>query len=484
MKKPVKKSVIAAFACAFILGGSFAAMADDAAEEAKFGIRDSIEATLRNNPTVKAFQEYRQAAEFDLERAHNGYFPRVDLRAGIGMEQWEDPTTRQKNYDQDKRKYYGRSDASLTVTQNLFTGFATSSRVDYSEAMLESAVYRLLDNAEILSLEAILAHIEVHRQRQLLALAEVNVRNHQSILESQIERQAAGVANLSDVTQTQARLSRAESTLAETKMALENAYTKYRRLTGVMPSALETPIEPEYAFPSLDNALANSMTNNAKVRSKRADVDSLYAQKELDKAAFYPRLYVEAGAAYNWQNGNAITDQWNTAIQLRTEWNLYNGGYDKNVLNANKARIRQSNRELQAQRDSLAEETENTWAQWQVTKELTIFYANAVLYNTQTRDMYLDQFNVGQRSLMDVLDSENELFNTSMQLVTAQLNEIAAQYRLIALGGRLFSYFDIDKELINVATDGDDGTDRDLARDVINNHAFMPDEELEKESAE
>ncbi len=474
MNKLFRDSIITALALLFVTAGSLAAQAAEAPAEAKFSIRDSIDATLRNNPTIKAFQEYRQATEYDLARSYNGYLPRLDLRAGIGMEQWEDATTRQDSYSQDKHKFYGRSDASLTLTYDIFSGFATDSRVDMSKAMLSSAEYRLLDNAEVLALDAILAHVETHRQRQLLSLAEINVRNHQGILESQIERQAAGVANLSDVTQTQARLSRAESTLAETKMALQHAYTNYKILTGIMPSGLETPVEPEYAYPSLENALANSMTSNAKVRSKRADVDSSYAQKELDKAAFWPRLYVEAGPAYSWQNGSSDTDQWSTAVQLRTEWNLYNGSYDSNMLSGNKARIRQGNRELQALRDNLAEQTENTWNQLQATRELVIFYSNAVLYNTQTRDMYLDQFNVGQRSLMDVLDSENELFSTSIQLVTAQMNEVAAQYRLLALGGRLFSYFGIDKAGLNVATDGQDGTDRDLARDVINNHAFMP----------
>jgi adhesin transport system outer membrane protein len=257
-------------------------------------------------------------------------------------------------------------------------------------------------------------------------------------------------------------------------MALQNAHTNYRRLTGIHPPGLEAPVEPGYVFPSLENALANSMTSNSKVRSKRADVDTSYAQKELDKAAFYPSLFIEAGHSYNWQTGNSITDQWSTAVQLRTQWNLYNGGYDAQLLRSNKARIRQGNRELQALRDSLAEETENSWTMWQTARDLTFFYSNAVLYNTQTRDMYLDQFNVGQRSLMDLLDSENELFSTSIQLVTAQMNEIAAQYRLLTLGGKLFGYFAVDRELLKVATNMDDFTERDLARTTINNHAFMP----------
>lgn len=451
-----------------------AVAAEDNAQ--KLTLRDSVEATLRNNPTIKAFQEYRQAAEHDHARAKSGYLPRVDLNGGIGLEQWTDSTTRQESYSQDKHSYYGRSDAALIATQNLFDGWATSSRRQMSQAMLNSAEYRLLDNAEVLSLDAILAHIEISRQLQLLSLSELNVRNHRSILDSQSERQEAGVANLSDVTQTQSRLARAEATLVETRMALQNAYDTYKNLTGMIPPALEVPLEPDYSYPSLENALANSMVNNSKVRYSKADVETSYAQKELDKAANYPRVYLQAGAAYNWQVGNDDSDMWNTALQLRTEWNLYNGHYDLNNLRGNKARIRQANRELQALRDSLAQETSNTWTTWQIAREQTVLYANSVLYSTQTRDMYLEQFNLGQRSLLDVLDAENELFSSSMQLVTAQMNEIAAQYRLLALGGKLFGYFAIDGDLLKIATDMDDFTNRDLAAGTVNNHAFMPEE--------
>ncbi|MDR2051066.1 MAG: TolC family outer membrane protein [Deltaproteobacteria bacterium] len=445
-------------------------------EKTSLNLKDSIEAALRNNPTIKAFQEYRQAAEFDVSRAYSGYFPKVNLQAGVGLEQWEDSTTRNKAYDQRKDKYYGRSDASMSITQNIWDGSATSSRVGISKAMLESAEYRLIDNAEVLSLDAILAHIEICRQRKLLSLAEINLRNHQSILASQMERQAAGVANLSDVTQTQARVARAESTLTETTASLETAISNYKRLTGLVPPNLEVPEEPNYTFPNLENALAHSMTINSKVLSKRADIDSSYAQKELDKSAFYPRIFLEASPSYSWQTSSSNTDSWGTAFQLRTEWNLYNGGYDRDTLKGNKARIRQGNRELQALRDSLAKEMEDTWSTWRSSRDLHVFYSNAVLYNTQTRDMYLDQFNVGQRSLIDVLDSENELYSTSIQLVTAQMNEIASQYRLLALGGKLLSSFNVNPELLKVATDQDDFTDRDLTGSTVNNHAFIPEE--------
>jgi adhesin transport system outer membrane protein len=474
---------------------AFTALATDAAERAPansqngapegrspdqpWTLRDSIEATLRNHPTVKAFQEYRQSAEHDLARSRNGFYPNVTVRAGVGLEQWEDVTTRNPNYSEDKHKFYPRSDAALVLTQNIWDGLATASRRDMAKFTLASAEYRLIDNAEVLSLEAVLSHIEVIRQKQLLTLAEGNVRSHQAILESQMEREAAGVSNLSDVSQTRSRLSRAESTLAQTKMDLNNSFTRYRIITGRIPENLEAPSAPGYSYPSLENALATSMTSSSKVLSKRSDVETSYAQKEFSKSAFHPRIYLEAGPSYSYRVQSSHTDSWGTAVQVRADWNLFNGGYDLNMLRGDKARIRQSNRELQALRDELAQQTAVTWAEWQTARELNIFYADSVLYSSQTRDMYLEQFNVGQRSLLDVLDAENELFSNSLQLITSQLNETATQYRLLTLGGKLFNYFGINKEQLKPATNDDDFSNDDLTGTTVNNHAFLQDDRLD-----
>ena len=84
-----------------------------------------------------------------------------------------------------------------------------------------------------------------------------------------------------------------------------------------------------------------------------------------------------------------------------------------------------------------------------------------------TRDAYLQQFNVGQRSLLDVLDSENELYSFSIQLVTSKLNETAAQYKLKALGGELIPSMGFDPALLNVNTD-----DYARAKDVY--HVQLP----------
>ncbi len=456
--------------CLMILAASLSAPASAlAAQDAQdaplpASVRDSVLATLDYHPTVKAFQEYRQSAVFDLKRARSGWLPRVDARGAWGLEHWSDPNTRghaSNGYSQDEWTWYDRSEASLVISQTIWDGLATLSRYRFSQARLDSAADRLYDNAEGLSLDAILTHIEIYRQRRLVALSELNVKNHRDILSAQEARKTAGASSLADVTQTQGRLARAEASLTESKLALAIAIDQYKMLTNKDASALQAPTPPDSPYPSLEVALAQSQTNNSKVKASTSDVEAARQQKELDKSPFHPQIYLEAGPAYRWQVEGSDTYQWGTGVMLRAVWNLYDGHYDWYNVKGDKAKIRQAGQELLALKDSLAQSATDTWSQLLSAREQTKFFQQAVEYNTQTRDMYLEQFNIGQRSLLDVLDSENELYNSSMLLVTAQQNQIAAMYRLLALGGDLLATFGVDKTKLAIETDGDDFTERD-----------------------
>ncbi|WP_072696642.1 TolC family outer membrane protein [Desulfovibrio litoralis] len=415
-------------------------------------VKSSILATIGHHPQIKALQENRQAAIHDVSRARSGWLPRIDARAGYGAEQVNDSTTRSVT-GQKTNTYYDRTEASLTFQQTLWDGMSTWNRVEQGQATLESVESRLLDNTEGLSLDAIRAHIEVARQRRIVALSERNIQNHKDILESQKQRQRLGASSLADVTQTEGRLARAQASLAENYSTLEIAVANYKRLTGKEPTDLLPASMPAGAYPSLDAALASARTNNPKVKAGMADIKVADAQIEIGKANFHPQIYIDGGPYYRWRVDSSETYAWGNSVMLRASWNLFDGFYDWYNFKGNRARLRQSRETLVDTYESLAETTESTWSQLISAREQARYFSNAVEFNTQTRDMYLEQFNLGERSLLDVLDAENELYSSSIQLVTATQNEIVAQYRLLALGGELLKEFGINPALYMVDAD-------------------------------
>ena len=457
-----KKFCLSLTVLCFVLVSGGAVAADRTGAVAPDGsIKDTVLSTLYYTPDIKAFQEYRQAAEHDVSRARSGWLPRVDARAGWGYEQWSSRETRSGSIAQNSREFYQRSEASLVLQQTIWDGLATLSRYKIGVTRLDSAASRLLDNSEAAVLDALLAHLEVYRQRRLVALSELNVQNHKDILVSQEERQRLGASSVADVTQTRGRLARAQASLVDTRSALEIAMSQYKQLVGKDPGELEAPYLPGNPYPSLETVLSDSQTQNPKVKALQADVNTARNQVKLDKATYHPQIYLEVGPSYSWQAQGSQTYDWGTGVMLRMSWNIFNGFYDYYNVKGDAARMRQTREQLNSQTNNLAQQTAATWSSLISAQEQSKFFEVAVENCTMTRDAYLQQFNVGQRSLLDVLDSENELYNFSMQLVTSRLNEVAAHYKLKALGGDLLPSMGFDPSLLNINTD-----DHDRAKDV------------------
>ncbi len=409
-------------------------------------LRDTVLLTLNNHPVIKAFQENRIASEFDIKRARSGWFPRIDLRGGFGVEFWHDDATR-RNGTEDT--WYSRGEASAVLTETIWDGLATYNRVDQAQARRDSVDSRLFDNAETLAFDAVMAHLDVLRQRELVRLCELNVKQHENILASQRDRVNQGSATSADVTQTEGRLARSQSSLVDNVNALAQAEAAYIRLTNSpVPATLAPAVIPQGTPETLEAILAESQAANPKIEAMKADVVVAQDEIELAKSAFHPYVFAEIGPNYKYRIEGSQSEEWGTAAMLRMNWNILNGGYDYYNVRGATARMRQAKQELMNQIDQTAMDSRSTWAMYQTAIEQARLYMNAVKYNLSTRDAYLEQFDVGQRSLLDLLDAENELFSSSLQEVTARLNVIATQYRLLALEGKLIKSFEVEREAL------------------------------------
>ena len=125
-------------------------------------------------------------------------------------------------------------------------------------------------------------------------------------------------------------------------------------------------------------------------------------------------------------------------------WNVFSSGADVAADKAAAARVRQASQTVFNYADDLSLQMNDTWTRYLAAKEQQKYYEEAMGYNRQTLDAYLEQFNLGERSLLDVLDAENELFSSSTQYETATGNVIVGAYTLRALMGVLLPELGVD----------------------------------------
>jgi adhesin transport system outer membrane protein len=442
-------SVSVALATLILLALPLAGGQQALAEEATVSIDDSVAAALAYNPRLKMLQDNHEAIGFELERAKGGYFPRVDLAVGYGAESHSDEYTRDRDIE---HNFYDRSEASIRLSQLLYDGQETTSRVGVEDAKLDSAKLRVLDNAESISLDAIIAHMEVYRQRVLYGLAEKNMRDHEEILGMLNERQKAGAGSIADVTQTQGRLARAKASLAETRSGVASAEANYQRVVGKLAGNVEYFTVPANLMPkNLDEVVQAVQANNPKVKALEFNIKEAESRVSLSDANFLPKVNVELSSSYEDQVESSETYELNNQAMLRMRWNLFNGGSDVADRKAAIARKLQSVNSKDDQLVQVIEEATATWAKLQAYREQVVDFGDATNYNQKTLDSYMKQFTVGQRTLLDVLDARNELFQSSGLLVTAKVNEVIAHERLLALSGNLNQSLQMDEQLYMAA---------------------------------
>lgn len=409
---------------------------------AKVVLKDSVYGVLRSHRALKAILENRSVLTFERDRARSAFGPRVDVEARSGVEMLSDSTTRRLDQD---RRLVEATILSARLVQPIWDGFATRSKVRQAQATLDSVRERVLDTATALCLDGIIAHIDIHRQRRLVRIAQENVQRHEAILVQARDRAAFGADTQADVTQAASRLDRARVYLASAQNNLQRAEITYERLTG-MPavSALEGAPMPK-DFPDTPQGLLElAEKHNPKLRAFLYDVRAARAGRELADAAMYPSFQLEAGPDYARYGRNE--DRWTYSFDVLASmrWNLYNSGGDRDSQKAHSARIRQARQELYDYLDDLKQDMKATWSDYQAAVKLHELYSHASTLNRQTCLAYRDQFLHGRRSLLDVLDAENEMFNALTQAVTARGNILVGIYRLQALSGCLLANLNLN----------------------------------------
>ena len=294
--------------------------------------------------------------------------------------------------------------------------------------------------------------MEVFRQRELVGLAEKNVNDHLEILDKLEERQEGGAGSIADVDQTQARLARAYASLAETQAGLKSAEANYQRYVGKLAGEIEFFIVPPGIVPrSLDEAVQQTAERNPKTLALDANIDEADRRIELSKSNFLPKVHAELSSSYEDQVESSDTYEHNNQAMMRLRWNIFNGHSDVADRKAAMSRKLQAAAQRDDQRDMVIEETRTTWAELESARKQVVSFGDALNYNQKTLDSYLKQFNVGQRTLLDVLDAHNEKFQSAGLMITAKTNEVIAAERLLALTGKLNESLQIDPQLYAAA---------------------------------
>lgn len=404
-------------------------------------LQDAIHTTLKTNPDVLAAISERQAVSKEIDQARAGYFPTVDLGLGTGWESTDSPATRSRGNGE---VHLNRDEASLNLRQMLYDGSLTKNEVERQKARTDSRAHSVYSVAENTALEATEAYLNVLRRQKLVELAQTNLESHQRTHDQITLRSERGVGRRADMDQSLGRLALAETNLMAEQSNLRDAETTYLRVIGAPPSSLSEPQSPETLLPmTVEEAVNIAVQNHPTLRSAQADVESANAQHDVTRAAFLPRVDFELGSRADHDiDGVRGSDQDVTAM-FRLRYNLFNGGRDTARREETAFLINQAAEIRNNTYRQVEQSVRLSWNALETVRRQMAYFEQYAEAAEKTRDAYQQQFNIGQRTLLDLLDSENELFRARISLTNAQYDELFTMYRVLNSIGALLDSLEI-----------------------------------------
>ncbi|QEP44644.1 type I secretion protein TolC [Ectothiorhodospiraceae bacterium BW-2] len=394
-------------------------------------LAEVIAQVLSEHPDILTSRANLSASLEGEQAAKSGYFPTLSLSLGAGHERSDSPATRLSGDKVDLT----RQEASLMLRQPLYDGGRMFAAVDREQAFVLSRRYQLHESELMVVMQAIEAYLLVLRHQTELELVKENLVVHQKIHGQIRARVEGGAGTEADLKQTEARLALSRTRLLMTESALADAKFRYRKVVGTLPNTLEPlpMIDSELLQQPLAQLLEQRLPHHPSLQRAASEVIVAQMDVALGDAPLLPQLNLELSATRHNNIDGTEGVNGDQLAMVRLNYALATGGGDFARKRRAKALLQGSREQLEKQRRDLEERLSITHNLWQSSRAQLTFLQSHVDSSREVRRAYQQQFAVGRRSLLDLLDAENELFTARQALIRGDFQLQQSRFRLLGL---------------------------------------------------
>ena len=400
-------------------------------------LKDMVQKVITENPEVQARYHAYEGAAYEQDVIRGGYLPKADISSTLRKQENLNGTQAQKNSGVAIPTFNNE----LILRQMIFDGFATRNEVNRLGHAKRVRYYELQSAMQNTTLEFVKAYIDTLRYRQLTEYAKNNYVVHKQLFDRIQERVNAGVARRVDLDQATGRMALAEANLLTETTNLHDVTVRMQRILGELPpETLETPTFFSSGVQSTPaEALQLAYLQNPDLLSTIEDIQATKDEVKGKKSRYSPRFDLQATKNLGVSNDGRYSTSAADAIQLTMNFNLFNGFSDKNSINqaAEKLNVAED------QRDKSCVDTRQivsiAYNDIASLKEQLVYRDQHQKSIESAREAYRKQFDIGQRSLLDLLDTENEYFQARRTYVIADYDLQTAYARVYAGQGELLN---------------------------------------------
>lgn len=410
---------------------AFAATATVAHSETLAG---ALARAYQHNPELNAERASLRATDEGVPQALSGYRPTIEANASTGF-----ATTRSRRdgIPHSTSTLYPTV-LNLTITQPLFRGFRTQNSVLQAEAAVEAGRASLRNTEQNIFVSATQAYMDVLADRAILALREQNVGFLVEQVRAAQARFDVGEGTRTDIAQANARRAFALAQVSAARSALTGSNAVYRQVIGVDPGQLVTPQPFMSGLPrTLQGALDDALSTHPAIEAARASVDIAQSSVAIAEGELLPTVNLEASAQRSWNQGSVGGPNDSVGATLRLSVPIYQGGRVTSSIRQSIEVLGQRRLELDVTREQVRAAIYSAFGGLEASRaqieasDLQVSAAQVALAGT------IEEQRVGQRTTLDVLNTQEELITARISEVNSRRDLVVASYSLASALGRL-----------------------------------------------
>ena len=391
----------------------------------------------QSNPQLNAQRASVRATDENVPQALAGYRPKAALTFSGGGQytnQLADGSTGKKI----EEGLQGPHAAQFAVTQTLYNGNQTANRTRAAESQVFGSRegLRLLEQSVLLA--AATVYMDYLRDAAVLEVQRNNTRVLTLTLKQTRDRYSAGLVTPTDVAQSEAQLAAGRSQELAAESNLTTTRANFRRIIGIEPSQL-APASPvdRYLPETLRKAVEIALVENPNVTAAMYGVDVSFLTVKINEGALFPTVSLQAAVSKVWQQSITQINQFTATATAQLNVPIYQGGAEYSLIRQSKETLEQQRLTMEQVRDQARADLVAAWGQLlagkaQVAAAQSQVEASEIAYLGTTKEA-----EVGQRTVIDILNAQQALVNARVALVTAEHDRVVASYAVLSAIGRL-----------------------------------------------
>ena len=407
-------------------------------------LRAAIVEALRSNPEIQIALARQDDAKYGVNEAAAGYLPHMDVAIAIGNE-FSDPQLGSSTM-------LRRGEGLFSVRQNVWDFGTTINDIKRARASYRSAQWGTREKIEGISYDITAAYLSILERQKLLALAEMSLAAHQKILKMVTTQNDLGLTTPADVSRAKARADNVQAQIQDRKSALEQAREAFRRLTGHLPGVAVDVPSAQAALPaSADAAVAMIADHSPRMAQAVQDRRSIERQRASQTGTFLPKVGLLAQA--NWRDDvqGRTGKNSDARVMFTVTYGFLSGGADVAIRNRLSARLREADYELERRRREVEQDLRIDFNALEVARTKSATIESEIASSEKVAQLYTQQFREGRRTVFDLLDSQQSLFDARANLVSNGTAKQLAEFRVLQKLGGLFDLLSEGQKLPKLA---------------------------------